>query len=133
MNCGKIPCVTPPPGPPWRYTSSGIFRVGGIDASSVRGEHVDYATLGEESERNLIAALLDFPRLVSGANEAREPQRLASYLLDTARLAHNWYHKVRVLEAPDGVREARLALARAAQIVLSNGLAILGISAPERM
>ena len=88
---------------------------------------------GEESERNLVGALLDFPRLVAGATEAREPQRLAAYLHDTARLAHNWYHKVRVLEAPDGVREARLALARAAQIVLRNGLTILGINAPERM
>jgi arginyl-tRNA synthetase len=112
---------------------SGIFRVGGIDAASVSGSDVDYSTLGEESERNLSAALLDFPRLVAGATEAREPQRLAAYLHETARLAHNWYHKVRVLEAPDGVREARLALARAAQIVLRNGLTILGITAPERM
>jgi len=112
---------------------SGIFRVGGIDTGSVTGAGVDYSTLGEESERNLVAALLDFPRLVAGATEAREPQRLAAYLHDTARLAHNWYHKVRVLEAPDGVREARLALARAAQIVLRNGLTILGINAPERM
>ena len=112
---------------------SGIFRVGGIDATSISGAGIDFATLGEESERNLVAALLDFPKLIASANEAREPQRLAAYLHDTARLAHNWYHKVRVLEAPDGVREARLALARAAQIVLRNGLTILGISAPDRM
>jgi arginyl-tRNA synthetase len=112
---------------------SGIFRVAGIDATTVSGSGVDYSSLGEETERNLIAALLDFPRLIAGASDAREPQRLAAYLLDTARLAHNWYHKVRVLEAPDGVREARLALARASQIVLRNGLTILGISAPERM
>jgi len=112
---------------------SGIFRVGGIDATSISGGGVDYSTLSEESERNLAAALLDFPRLIASASDAREPQRLAQSLHETARLAHNWYHKVRVLEAPDGVREARLALARAAQIVLRNGLTILGISAPERM
>ena len=111
----------------------GIFRVGGIDPSTVSGIGVDYSTLGEESERNLVAALLDFPRLIASSNEAREPQRLAASLHETARLAHNWYHKERVLEAPEGVREARLALARAAQIVLRNGLTILGISAPERM
>ena len=58
---------------------------------------------------------------------------MAAYLLDTARLAHNWYHKVRVLEAPPDVRGARLVLARAAQIVIRNGLSVLGISAPERM
>jgi arginyl-tRNA synthetase len=112
---------------------SGIFRVGNIAPESITGTAVDFATLGEESERNLVAALLDFPRLLAGAAQAREPQRLAAYLHETARLAHNWYHKVRVLEAPDGVREARLALARAAQIVLRNGLGVLGISAPERM
>ena len=112
---------------------SGIFRVGNIPPESITGTGVDFATLGEESERNLVASLLDFPRLVAGAAQAREPQRLAAYLHETARLAHNWYHKVRVLEAPDGVREARLALARAAQIVLRNGLTVLGISAPERM
>jgi arginyl-tRNA synthetase len=112
---------------------SGIFRVGGIDATSISGEGIDFSALGEESERTLVAAILDFPKLIASAHEAREPQRLAAYLHETARLAHNWYHKVRVLDAPDGVREARLALARAAQIVLRNGLTILGISAPERM
>ena len=112
---------------------SGIFRVGNINPASVSGEGIDYSALGEESERNLVAALLDFPRLLSGAGEAREPQRLAAYLHETARLAHNWYHKVRVLEAPEGVREARLALARATQIVLRNALTILGIAAPDRM
>src|SRR5687768_12355599 len=112
---------------------SGIFRVGGIDAAAISGEGTDFAALGEESERTLVAAILDFPKLIASAHEAREPQRVAASLHETARLAHNWYHKVRVLEAPEGVREARLALARAAQIVLRNGLTILGISAPERM
>ena len=51
----------------------------------------------------------------------------------TARLTHLWYHKHHVLGEPDEISRARLALARAAQIVLRNGLTILGISAPERM
>jgi arginyl-tRNA synthetase len=112
---------------------SGIFRVGTLDPEAITGSGVDFALLAEESERLLVAALLDFPRIVSSAAADREPQRLVAYLHDAASLAHNWYHKVRVLEAPDGVREARLALARAAQVVLRNGLAILGISSPERM
>jgi len=111
---------------------SGIFRVGDIDPAAIDGG-VDYSVLTEETERTLVAALLDFPRTVAAAASDREPQRLAAYLHDTARLVHNWYHKVRVLEAPDGVREARLALTRASQVVLRNGLTILGIAAPERM
>ena len=94
---------------------------------------MDFSLLSEEVERNLSAALLDFSRTVLSSAEAREPQRLAVYLHDTAQLVHNWYHKLRVLEAPAGVREARLVLARASQIVLRNGLGILGITAPERM
>jgi arginyl-tRNA synthetase len=112
---------------------SGIFRVGGIDAAAITGTDVDLGALAEDTERELAMELLDFPRLVAGAAAAREPHRVAGYLLETARLVHNWYHKYRVLEAPDGVKEARLVLARAAQIVLRNGLAMLGISAPERM
>lgn len=112
---------------------SGIFRVGGIDPASISAGGVDFGLLSEEVERELVAAVLDFPRIVTSAADAREPQRLVTWLHDTARLVHNWYHKYRVLEAPPGVREARLALARAVQIALRNALTILGISAPERM
>jgi arginyl-tRNA synthetase len=111
----------------------GIFRVGGIDAAAVSAAAVDFSRLEEEVERNLAAALIDFPRIVQSAASAREPQRLVAYLHDTARQVHNWYHQHRVLEAPPGVREARLVLGRAAQLVLRNGLTLLGISAPERM
>jgi arginyl-tRNA synthetase len=110
-----------------------IFRVGGIGPERVTVEGADLAALGEETTRELMTALLDFPRVLAAAAGSREPQRLAIYLLDTAGLVHHWYHTYRVLEAPPGVREARLVLARAAQIVLRNGLSVLGISAPERM
>jgi len=62
-----------------------------------------------------------------------EPHRVASYLHSTADLAHSWYHDHHVLGQPAPIMAARLALARAAQVVLRNGLVILGISAPERM
>ena len=111
----------------------GIFRVGGVDAAGVSAEGVDWAVLAEPAEQELIKALLDFPRLVAGAAEALEPHRLATYLLETARLAHLWYHKHHVLNEPEPIMRARLVLARATQIVLRNGLAVLGITAPERM
>jgi arginyl-tRNA synthetase len=111
----------------------GIFRVGEIDLESVTAENVDFDLLSEPDERELIKALLDFPALVESAAETLEPQRVATYLLETARLAHLWYHKHHVLEQAEDVTRARLALARGAQIVLRNGLRILGITAPERM
>lgn len=111
----------------------GIFRVGGIDASTVIGADVDFSRLASEEEQGLITALMDFPTTVAGAAEALEPHRVAGYLLDTARLVHQWYHKFHVLNEPDDIMAARLLLARACQIVLRNGLRLLGLSAPERM
>jgi len=111
----------------------GIFRVGGIDPGSVTADGVNFEVLSEPEEQELIKALLDFPALVESAAETLEPHRIATYLLETARLTHLWYHKHHVLEQAEDVTRARLVLARAAQIVLRNGLRILGVTAPERM
>jgi arginyl-tRNA synthetase len=111
----------------------GIFRVGGVDkeALQVDPETLDALTAPEELE--LIKALLDFPSIVESAAAALEPQRITAYLHDTAQLAHHWYHKYHVLGEPEPVRGARLALARATQLVLRNAMTLLGIHAPERM
>ncbi len=112
---------------------SGIFRVGEIDASSVTGVDADLSVLSLPEEQELMKALLDYPALVAGAAEALEPHRIATYLHDTAGKAHLWYHKAHVLNEPDHLMRARLVLARATQLVLRNGLQLLGITAPERM
>src|SRR3954471_4727874 len=111
----------------------GICRVGTIDPESVAGEDVNLNVLSEPEEQALIKALLDYPELVESSAESLEPHRIANYLHETARLAHLWYHKHHVLEQTEDVTRARLALARSAQIVLRNGLQILGVTAPERM
>jgi arginyl-tRNA synthetase len=111
----------------------GIFRVGEIDRESVTADETSLAVLTEPEEQDLIKALADFPTLVVSAAETLEPHRIATYLLETARLAHLWYHKHHVLEQAEDVTRGRLALARATQIVLRNGLTILGITSPERM
>jgi arginyl-tRNA synthetase len=111
----------------------GIFRVGSIDPASLDATNVDFDVLAEPEERELVKALLDFPSLLAGAAEALEPHRVASYLLDTAQLVHTWYHKHHVLDQPPAIMNSRLFLALASRIVLRNGLAVLGIAAPERM
>ena len=111
----------------------GIFRQGGIDAATIDASTVDLAVLDTTEERELAKKLADFPSLVTGAAEGLEPHRVAAYLLETAGLAHKWYHEHHVLDQPEPLRTARLVLARATQIVLRNALGILGISAPERM
>jgi arginyl-tRNA synthetase len=111
----------------------GIFRVGEIERERFSLAGVDLSALGEPAEQELVKALTDFPATVAGAAEALEPHRVLNYLHDTAGLAHKWYHAHHVLGEPEPVRSARLALARAAQLVIRNGLGVLGISAPERM
>ena len=78
-------------------------------------------------------ALLDFPKTVASAAETLEPHRIATYLHDTAGRIHLWYHKAHVLNEPPEIMKARLLLARAAQIVIRNGLTLLGVSTPDRM
>ena len=112
---------------------SGIFRVGEIDPSTVDPSAADLSVLALDEETALMKALLDFPGLVAGAAEALEPHRVATYLHETAGKVHLWYHKAHVLNEPEPITRARLVLARAARLVLRNGLSLLGIAAPDRM
>jgi arginyl-tRNA synthetase len=112
---------------------SGIFRVGEIDPKQITGLDVDLSVLTLPEEQEVMKALLDYPSLVAGAAEALEPHRVASYLHDTAGKIHLWYHKSHVLNEPEPLMRARLVLVRASQLVLRNGLELLGITAPERM
>lgn len=112
---------------------SGIFRVGGIAAPSITGADADLSRLELPEEQELIKALLDYPTLVEDAARALEPHRVATYLHDLAGRVHLWYHKAHVLNEPEPITQARLVLARASQIVLRNGLSLLGITGPDRM
>lgn len=111
---------------------SGIFRVAGRAPESAGGD-VAFEALPAPEDLELLKKLAVFPEVVARAARAREPHRVTDYLEDLARLAHGWYHKCRVLGEPAATEAARLALARAARIVLANGLTLLGLSAPDRM
>ncbi|MFT4011479.1 MAG: arginine--tRNA ligase [Nocardioidaceae bacterium] len=97
----------------------------------------DPALLTHEKEGDLLRALADFPRVVSGAVELREPHRVARYLEDTAAAYHRFYDSCRVLPQGDeevsDLHRARLLLIEATRVVFANGLDLLGVSAPERM
>jgi arginyl-tRNA synthetase len=110
---------------------SGIFRVAARELTSATVEGVDLSVLKEDDERDLLKAIAEFPAVVQGAAQALEPHRITGFLEALARTAHAWYHKFRVLGEPE--EAARLVLARAVRQVLANGLALIGISAPDRM
>jgi arginyl-tRNA synthetase len=93
--------------------------------------------LTHEKEGELLRALAELPRVVSAAATLREPHRVARYLEETAASYHRFYDSCRVLpmgdEEPSDLHRARLMLLEATRIVFANGLALLGVSAPERM
>ena len=97
----------------------------------------DAAELAAEQEGDLLRALAEFPRVVARAAELREPHRVARYLESTAAAFHQFYDHCRVLPQGDEtvapVHHARLVLVAATRQVIANGLALLGVSAPERM
>jgi arginyl-tRNA synthetase len=111
---------------------SGIFRVAERDPETAGGG-VNLEALPAPEDLELLKKLAVFPEAVERAARTREPHRVTDYLEDLARVAHGWYHKCRVLGEPPATESARLALARAARIVLANGLGLLGLSAPDRM
>ncbi|HEU4524468.1 MAG TPA: arginine--tRNA ligase [Gemmatimonadales bacterium] len=113
---------------------SGIFRTAEREPEAVSGE-LDLAALPAPQDAELLKKLVTFPDAVARASREREPHRLTVFLHELATVVHGWYHHTRAVGAPEGPRteRARLLLARAARIVLANALAVLGISAPDRM
>lgn len=111
---------------------SGIFRVAGIGPDET-ADFADPAALPAREDTELLKALPSFPDIVDRAAVAREPHRVTAYLEDLARVTHAWYHNCRVLGEAPATERARLVLARAARIVLGNGLRLLGLTAPDRM
>jgi len=93
--------------------------------------------LVHERERELIGALGEFPRVVAGAAELREPHRVARYVEELAGVYHRFYADCRVLplgdETPSELHSARATLCYATAQVIANGLELLGVSAPEKM
>jgi arginyl-tRNA synthetase len=103
----------------------------------VEVDSFDPGLLSHDREGDLLGVLGDFPRVVSSAAELREPHRVARYLEELATAYHKFYDVCRVLPRGDeettDTHRARLVLCAATRQVLSNGLDLLGVSAPERM
>jgi arginyl-tRNA synthetase len=93
--------------------------------------------LTHDREGTLMRSLGEFPRVLETAASLREPHRVCRYLEDLAGDYHRFYDSCRVLpqgdEQPNDLHAARLALCEATRQVVANGLAILGVTAPERM
>ncbi len=106
-------------------------------ASGVDRSVFDASLLEHETESILLGILAEFPRVLRQAAELREPHRVARYAEELAGAYHRWYDSCRVTplgeEPVTDLHRTRLWLNDAVGQVLRNGLALLGVSAPERM
>jgi arginyl-tRNA synthetase len=93
----------------------------------------DLAPLDGARETSLLNRLAAYPAVLAQAAEELAPHQLAYYLKDLAADFHGFYNAERVLVDDGALREARLVLLLATRQVLANGLALLGVSAPEKM
>lgn len=91
------------------------------------------ALLATSEELDIIKKLTAFPETVESAALYFEPHRITTYLHELASLLHGFYSKHRVLGEDAALTEARLYLLAAVRQILRNGLALLGVSAPEKM
>jgi len=111
-----------------------IFRVAkdeGIDLASVKTARVDLLT--EKDEITLIKGILHFFDVIEGSAKSLEPHRITFYLLDLVGRFHSYYNKTRVIVGDRELTMARLLLLATLQQVIKDALALLGVSAPERM
>ena len=119
-----------------QYAHARICRVleglNEIPFDTARG--LDHLTeLTTQDELNLATAVGRFPEIVTKASDSLEAHLICYYLQELAADFHRWYNGTRLLVDDLQVRDARLALATAVQIVIQNGLNLLGVSAPRSM
>lgn len=94
-------------------------------------QHLDQ--LVQEQEKALLRRLDHYPEVVASAAINSEPHTVATYLRELAGDFHTWYNAHKTLVEDRALRDARLALSEAVRQVICNGLALLGVSAPEAM
>jgi arginyl-tRNA synthetase len=108
-----------------------VFAQWGGDLAALRAAPL--AALGGERELALMQRVAEFPGAVEAAARELAPHSIAFYLRSLAGEFHSYYNAERILVEDEALRAARLALCAAVRQTLANGLALLGVSAPEKM
>lgn len=116
-------------GPYVQYTharASSILRKGDYQESN------DVVNISDVEAWSIIKNLMDFPDAIKRAYEGSDPSQIAKYVLELAKAFNKYYGSVRILDDKEQ-KKARLSLVHSVQIVLNEGLRLLGIEAPDEM
>ncbi len=108
-----------------------VLAAWGGDVASLRD--VDLSALEGPQAQALMLQLSKYPEMLTGAAEGFAPHDVTFYLRELASAYHSYYDAERILVDDEAVKLARLALVAATAQVLHNGLAVLGVSAPQKM
>lgn len=103
------------------------------DQEGLKASTSDLNLLMMDEEQRLIKKLLFFPEAVDNAARVLDAVVLCAYLEELAAAFHKFYTVCRIIGSEEKLASARLALVIAVKLVMANGLAILGVSAPEKM
>ena len=93
----------------------------------------DLSLLSAKQERDLIKKLISFEDTLLICDKTKSPHHLTTYLIETADIFHGFYEKCRVLGEDKQLEKARIQLIKAVSIIISKGLNLLGVSAPDKM
>ena len=93
----------------------------------------DLLLLSAKQERDLIKKLISFEDTLLICDKTKSPHHLTTYLIETADIFHGFYEKCRVLGEDKQLEKARIQLIKAVSIIISKGLNLLGVSAPDKM
>ncbi|MFA5178162.1 MAG: arginine--tRNA ligase [Candidatus Paceibacterota bacterium] len=111
---------------------SSILRNAGLENTKQKKIN-NIELLGHEKELDLIRQINYFPEIIEDIAFDYQVHRLTQYVLDLASAFHQFYNECHVLVDDENLKNARLGLVLATQIVLKNSLDLLGISAPQKM
>jgi arginyl-tRNA synthetase len=126
-------------GPYVQYTharAASVLRNAGVDVEKLSADSLKNADLSfvlGESAYELIKLIYRFPEAVLKAAEGYEPSDITRHIVDVAQGFNKFYHDEHILVDNEAERSAKLLLTFAAKQTIKNGLALLGVKAPEKM
>lgn len=120
-------------GPYVQYTNAracSVLKKAGVTSADT---NVDFALLADESSAEVCKLLADFPNKLQDSAAKYEPSIVSRHLVNIAQAFNKFYHDNPILSSEENVKNARLTIVYAVKTVLTVGLGLLGINAPEQM
>jgi arginyl-tRNA synthetase len=110
-----------------------IFETARVRKMPFEDGRYEYETIDNDKAIELVAHLANYPQTIKHAASTRSPHRVVQYLYQLATLFHSFYNSEPIIQTDQLRSQERLALVKATQIVLQDGLALIGVSAPTSM